>query len=231
MQAFIQGMASRKSSAVSEPKLKSILRESFRTAFVPDAIKETILAELKNNLTAEEVGSTLAWIQTPLGKKITKIEEAASSPDVQKKLPQFVANLRKEPPAPDRLSAVQRLDRATNSTKTLVKIVMTGQLAMLVGVSATLPEEKKLPLSALISKIEKSRPMLERAMKSQILVMFLYTYKSLKNSELVRYLEFLETGVGVRFNDAVFRGLNKALVNSMEKFGTALGNALKGNKI
>ena len=213
-----------------DAKIISALRKGIRTPFVPDTMKETIIEELRKRLSSEDVREVLVWLESPLGTKITKLEEAASTPDTMKELPQFAEKLREAPPAQDRLRVLERLDAATRATETNVEVIMIGQLSVIVALVATLPEEKRAPIADIRAEVEKTRPQFESMVKTHVLVIFLYTYRSLTVSELDIYVKFAESDVGRRYHNAAVAGLKKVLNNFMMQLGSAIANVLEAHK-
>ena len=230
-QGFDQGVAADQFAKNLNFKIISALRKSIGTVFVPETIKRTMLEELRGKLSSEDVRAVLIWLDSPLGTKITKLEKTASTPDAIKKLPRFIKKLRKEPPAQDRFRAIGRMDSAVKATETSVELAMVTQLATIVAIVSTVPEERRAQFPDLRAAVEKSRPQIEGLVKARVLVRFLYAYRSLSVSELDKYVKFAESDVGRRYHDAAIGGIKKALIDSLMKLPTAIADEFKARNI
>jgi len=78
-----------------------------------------------------------------------------------------------------------------------------------------------------MGQIEKTRPHLEAAMKSQVVVTFLYTYRSLSNSELEKYIEFAGSEIGLKYHRTTIAGFKKALIDGSIRWGNSIGELLE----
>jgi hypothetical protein len=229
-QAFDQRLESDQSASKMGHKMIDALRQSLHSIFVPAAMKRTIFKEFRERLSAEDVKQAIAWLDSPEGKKITALEKEASTPEKMQALPGFVQKLQKEPPAQSRIQILQRLDRSTKATEAATDISMATALAgiaSIMAVSPARPDAKRPSLTELRSTFDAARPQMEAALRQQLLVHFLFTYRALTDAELARYLHFVETGAGRKYYAAGVAGLSKALLNSVMNLGTIFNEEFK----
>ncbi|MGA9178554.1 MAG: hypothetical protein WBZ05_15030, partial [Desulfobacterales bacterium] len=154
---------------------KSAISGSVREAFAVERLKKTIIKEMKESMTVKDLNKTLKWLDSPLGKKCTRLEEAASTPQTLSEVQKFAAQLQQTPPPANRLDILRRLDAAVKATETNVEITMNAQLAVAFAVVKSLPLEQQGPLESIAAQLEKTRPQVEAVMKSQTLLFALYT--------------------------------------------------------
>jgi hypothetical protein len=205
---------------------KSAISGSVQEAFSPERIKKTIIKEVKSSMTVKDLDTVLAWLDSPLGKKCTRLEEAASTPETLAEVKKFAARLKQSPPAARRLNILRRLDAAVKATQTNVEIAMNTQLAVAFAVVKSLPQEQQGPLKDIAAQMEKNRPQVETAMKSQTLLFALYTYQSLSNAELEKYIRFATSPAGTKYHGATISGFKKALLNGSISWGKSIADIL-----
>ena len=126
-------------------EILSAMRASVPEAFAPERLKETILAELTGKLTAQDIKDTLQWLDSPIGKKCTQLEEAASTPEAQAEMQQYAARLHNSPPTAERLKVLRELDSAAKVTGNAVEMAIQTQVAVTMALRATLPTEQQQP--------------------------------------------------------------------------------------
>lgn len=64
-------------------------------------------------------------------------------------------------------------------------------------------------------------------MKLETLVSFLYTYRSLTESEIQQYIKFASSPAGSKYRTVADIALEKALIEGGIRWGKAIGEAMK----
>ena len=123
--------------------IRGLIKESFAT----ESLKNTILQEIRNKLNNLNINNVIKWLDSPIGKKCTQLEEAASTPKAFSEVQQFAAQIQKSPPPSYRLRLIQKMDSTVKATETNVEITMNTQLAVTAAIIATLPLEQQIPFS------------------------------------------------------------------------------------
>ncbi len=208
-------------------EILAAMRASVPKAFAPEKLKETILAELAAKLTAQDIKDTLQWLDSPIGKKCTQLEEAASTPEAEAEMEQYAARLHDSPPTAERLKVLRELDSAAKVTGNAVQMAIQTQAAVALAVRATVPSERQEPIEDIYREIEKSRPEIEALTASQTMISQLYAYRSLTDAEIQRYTKFAKSPAGSKFNAAAMAGLNKANLEGATRWGKLIGDAMK----
>jgi len=209
---------------------KSAIGGSVQNAFATERLKKIIIKEIKTSMTVKDLNKTLKWLDSQLGKKCTRLEEAASAPETLSEVQKFAAQLQQAPPAANRLDILRRLDAAVKATETNVEITMNAQLAVAFAVVKSLPLEQQGPLEVIAAQLEKTRPQVEAMMKSQTLLFTLYTYQNLTNAELEKYIQFATSPAGTRYHVATISGFKKALLDGSLNWGESIANILNQSK-
>ena len=224
-QAFDQKLGTDRSVKYMEHKVLSSLRKSLRSVFVPAIMKKIVLKELGARLSNDDIRNALAWLDSPQGRKITKLEEKTATPEVMRDIPKFLQTLQAAPPTQKRMRTIVRLDQATKATQTTTDVSIASALAVVTAFSAISPvqrDTKRPTLSEMRSSLDAARPQMEAALRQQIQVFFLYTYKSLSDPEMERYLAFVESKAGKKYHSATTAGISKAMLDSILHLESAI---------
>ncbi|SPF44496.1 exported hypothetical protein [Syntrophobacter sp. SbD1] len=205
----------------------SVMRASIPEAFAPEKLKEVMFAELAGKLTEQDIKEVLRWLDSPEGKKCTRLEEAASAPEAQAEQQQYAALLRDSPPTAERLKVLRELDSALKVTESAVEISINMQVALVLGMIATLPIEQQKQSDTVARELEKRRPELEAKVRSTMLISDLYVYKNLTDAEIEQYTEFGKSPAGSAFSSVVNAAIKKAINEGALRWGKLIGEAVK----
>jgi len=231
-QSYLDHSAQKDGELQKLPKrVLSAMRASLPEAFAPARVKEVMLAEFAQELTDEDIKGALQWFDSPLGKKCTQLEEAASTAEAQAEMLKFAAGLQNSPPTAERLKALRELDSAVKITDSAVDMAMSIQVAIALGMLATLPMEQRERPDDVARELERSRPDIENMVRTETFISNLYTYKDLTDAEIKQYAEFARSPAGSKFGLAAISALKKALSEGAARWGKLIGDAIneKGN--
>ncbi len=207
--------------------LVSSMKRLAPEAFNPKSLKNIVLAELKAKLMDSEVKEVLKWLDSPIGIKITRLEEAASTPEAFNEMQQYVSQLQKAPPSPQRLEILRNLDSAVKGNENAVDIAINTQIAITLAIMATFPLEQQRPLDDVAREMEKNRPAIEAEVRAQGFISMLYAYRSLTEEEIKRYTNFLTSPAGSKYQSVATAAFKKAFLEGSVKWGKAIGQAIK----
>ena len=185
--------------------------------FAPEKLKKSTRKSLDKNLSGGDVKKVLEWLESPLGRKITNMEVAASSGDpkkMQAAMPELMNDEK-------RVALVKKLDDAVLATESSVSMSMGMQKAMLAGVISKSPQG----MDQLDQMVESMRPQIEAQYDKYIIPSMVYTYRSLSHKELERYIDFAKTGAGQRYHKAVFSAMSEAVNKASEAVGRSLSES------
>jgi hypothetical protein len=140
---------------------------------------------------------------------------------------EFARQLQKEPPSKNRMKLVHDLDKAIMATEAVVETTMNLHYAIAISALMTLPEEKQKPFGEIRKEIEQSKPQIKKIVNIQVITSFLYTYRSLKDTEIEYYLNFVSSEAGKAFNLASIEGLRNGLLKCGFQWGEAIAQILK----
>jgi hypothetical protein len=218
MQADIIKSNQESGNKMSQGELNDLLRMAAE-AFNAATMKDTVRRHIQENLPEKDMGAVLKWFGSPLGKKILKLEEEASSPEANKKIQEMSGEIYKNP---ERATLLSRLDKAVKATDVGVSITTNLQVAFILAVTAGMPAEQRPSVDEILSEINKDREQLQKTIRQETIAGFFYTYRSLKDAEIKKYITFAESGPGKRYHTVSSEGLNTAMMQA----GLALGSKL-----
>ena len=203
------------------------MRAYIETVFAPEKIKRIILGECRKKLSIDDLKKVIEWLDSPIGRKFTQLEEVASTPEKYTEMQQFALKLQESPPLPERVKIIQLLDSAVKATETSVELAMNTQLAVTIAIVASLPKEQQPTYDNLVAAIEQTRPQIEDAMRIQTIVSLLFTYSSVAHAELDRYIAFASSPAGINYHNATISGLKRAMLEGSYKWGELIADILK----
>ncbi|MFC1821653.1 DUF2059 domain-containing protein [Thermodesulfobacteriota bacterium] len=205
----------------------SNIRGLIKKAYSSKDLKKTIVDQIEANITQDDIKEIIKWLDSPLGKKCTKLEEAISTTEALNEIKLFAAKVQESPPSADRIKLIQKLDSSLKYTETNVTISMNMQFALDAAIETSLPIENQKPLSEILERIKKRRPHIEAEMKPRIIVTLIYTYRSLSNFELEEYIKFAGSKLGVKYQRTVIEGIKNGLVSGSFKLGKSIGELME----
>lgn len=213
-----------KSSEVSDitKKINTIISVSFK----PEIIKGVISTHMEAELDINEIKAVLAWLNSPLGKKITRLEEEAATPEAYKAMGAALPALRRQFDYKKRIELMKELDGYMSATDSILERELNMQIVSLTAMSSAFPT-MSLPSSDVLKENFKSyRKTMRKGIEAEILMNYLYTYRELNVSEILKYINFIKTDYGERYHRVVHDGINKAYLFCGKQFGENVGKML-----
>lgn len=211
-------------------ELHDALLATMTKAYSASSIEQKVVSVFREQLDVKTMTDALEWLNSDLGKKITKLEEAASSAEGYDAIQSYGQQLQRSPPPEKRLKIAQQMDGATRATEIAVTVIEAGELGIALGLDALLPADEQEGLESLLEQVASDRPNLTAGLRDLNIVGFLYTYQNLSDEELVRYLNFLKSETGIKYQEAATTGLKEALLQAAAETARALPGAVKGEQ-
>lgn len=209
------------------PEVVGVLRSVIREAFAKAALERHALALLESRYDARHAGPTLAWLRSPLGRRITALEEAAAAPDSLEALQAYREKLAKRPAAPGRLALAERLDAVFAVSEFALDGAIAASLAVALTLDATVPTLQRTDPDELRARVEAERSRLRPSLVEMTKISLLYTYRDLSDAELERYATFGESESGRWYNRVLQKALLETYVSAAMGVGEALAEELE----
>jgi len=167
------------------------LQRVINVQFADDVLREQSLVILRERWDARHSRAALDWLNGELGRRITALEEYASTPEGVEEMQGFAAELQAAPPRPGRVELLDRLNRAFDGTRLAVDTTLAMALAVAVAANAVSPAEEQLDNPTLRERIEAGRGLMTRQMQQVLIIYYLFTYHDLLDEEIAAYADFL----------------------------------------
>jgi hypothetical protein len=203
--------------------MRRTLKEAFNATVIARQVSKKLRSELDPLLEKE----LLDWVRSDLGKKIAKLEESVNTSRAMKDMQAFATQLKESPPTPERLAFARQIDLANHATEINLDILEAAAFSVAISVDATLPHQQRQGEERLRLLMDRQRPKWRDDYQNLMAVSRLYTYQTLSDEELERYIEFLEGETAQEYYSMAVLALKDALYLAMEQVTRALSEPLK----
>lgn len=200
--------------------LGHVVSSSFRAA----DIEQQIVKDLDANLTDEQLEAVRDWYETPVARKISAAEIAASNPTTWKEIQARAPALNKKYQGTDRARMFDRFDRAARATESAVDTTIAVQLGLATAMAAF--SNDSMQYDQLKQQIEGQRSTIRGVVGQQVYDSYLYTYEKIGSQEMGLYMDFLESGPGSAFSRVVTNSIQKAITDPIESIGNQMARFL-----
>jgi hypothetical protein len=225
-----QGMQQARAQSPLSDAQYQLLMDAVSKAYDPAAMKRTMAARLRKDLDPADIDAAMAWLNSPLGRRITLLEEEHSTPEAMQRMQAWVQAQKTPPPAP-RMELIRRFDQAIGVTEFTVASIKHSQLAMVAAATATRSAAEQRTAFDKVNEVFVQRHAeFTQTVVQQTLPHMLYIYRSLTDAELGQYIAFAASPVGKRYHDATKAALDDAIVRASHHAGTVFGDALRTHK-
>jgi len=197
------------------------LTNAAKEAFRPDVLQEDIVQGIARKLKVDEINGALAWLDSAVGERITRAEEASSGTTGEAALRKYTESLKecKAPAARTRL--IGDIIAASYAEDSTVRSLEAVALGVALGIDSMQPEQNRLGLERLQAKLKVAMPAekLKQQMRLVLPVMYAYTYRDISDADLTAYLAFLTGPVGKRYSQQVSEAFMEALIRGSVRLG------------
>jgi Uncharacterized protein conserved in bacteria (DUF2059) len=209
------------------PQAFDFVKDTANASFDEKAIKARVAAHVGSALSDEEMRKVLAWLESPLGRRITKMEEDASTPEAVAEVQSVGRVMADKYKGTSRVAKMSRLDRATMASERSLDLLLDIQVAMLTAMSGAAAGQDEPSYEEIRQAVNETRGKIRGAVTQGVAVQFLYSYRSLTEAELDRYIRFAESSVGRRYHRVTYEAVHDAVLQSVRTMGKRLGMKMK----
>ncbi|NML44585.1 hypothetical protein HHL11_12535 [Ramlibacter sp. G-1-2-2] len=210
---------------------KARIARAVETAYAPERLRDKCTAVVAEELEARHLEALQRWFDSPDGQAITRAEEASSQgeDDPRAAMQEGMALLRQMPAA--RRKLLQNLMAATRAAEAMVQLSIGTAIAVQIGAASAQPGAPAPSADQLKDMLETQRPEMVEASAAITLALFARTYATVPAERLRRYLSFVRTPAGTRFNDVSFDAVDAALTDAAREMGRRLPGTRDSNNI
>ena len=160
------------------------------------------------NYKPQHVLSVVQWYRSSLGKKLLRLESEANNPDSQTARELFTEDLLNSPPSEERLLLIEQVERSSITTK-------AGKALYLGYVKLMYPFNQKIQSKRLGKMLRVLDESITEPMREIILRGLLFSFKNIKDKELKKYAEFLNSKAGRWFSETALKGFKKGIKKNL----------------
>jgi hypothetical protein len=201
-----------------------VVTNSFRAA----DIEQQIVNNLERDLSGKQLEAVESWYKTPVARKISTAEIAASDPAVWKQIQSRAQELNKKYMGTDRAKMFERFDRASRATESAVDTTIAVQLGLATAMAAFSSDSENY--DELKQSIENQRGKIRGIVEQQVYDSYLHTYEKISAQEMGLYIDFLESGPGAAFSKTVTQSIQQAITDPIESIGNQMARFLSPQK-
>lgn len=208
-------------------QIRVALKDAARQAFATQTLLSAAREHLQSRLNEQQVASAIAFFQSPLGRKLTRLERELADPSVAQTFESYVRGLADRPPAYARLKLIGAYDAATGSSEAVMAVMESTALAVALGLNASQPKQAQLPSQDLRHRIREALPEIEAQARVHVMASLLFTYRGLDDAEFASYVRFLEAPAGAGYARASAQLFQRVMTESMGRLMQGLPGAIE----
>jgi hypothetical protein len=176
-----------------------------------DSIYNSVFRHIRKNFDNARITALIQWLRTPTTRKIVQLEIEAGTPGARYQIGRLAAQLRNNPPSESRMSLIRRLDSISGSSEFSVNLTVSTFRALVEVLNQAKQDDEQIPQVQLTKAIENMKKQLPAISKAATSVVFLYTYRSLRDPELSEYIDYYLSDNGRWYWKVLTGGLSEAL--------------------
>ena len=158
----------------------------------------------------------------PFMQEFNRIEKESSTPEKQKEMIAYFQQMKDNPPAQARIMQLVSLNQEMKTSEMIVKLFQNLIVSMARGANNALPGDKRVSEVELKNDIAKSIPAnFQQQMTNQLVASMLFTYQSVPDEKLNRYIESWKNPTGKYCINLIM----KAMDYSFSKMGEITGGS------
>jgi len=203
------------SNALSPKKMNELSGLTAR-AFDAQVLREKVQKHLQANLSEADIQAALSWLRSPLGEKITKLEEDASTPAAYAEMQNMAGKLAGNA---GRVELARKLDNAVKATEAGVAVALNIQTAMIAALTSGAAPEKRPTMENIEKEVIKNKGQIQSVIEQGTLLSFLYTYRSLSDAEIGKYIDFAGSASGKKYHAVTSEGVAAAVTSAARVMG------------
>lgn len=164
------------------------IKELVEKSLSSKAIYEYTVNSLEAKLSATQIDTTMAWLNSSLGRKITELEVSASHADQMEKIAAQMNSILADESKMKRGLEIDALLDATDQSMAQIEMLQLATLTGMVGGRVTAEQ-----FSAMKAQMTEAMQQAQPQIKQTTQAMVAYTYSSISDREYEEFLDYLKT--------------------------------------
>lgn len=186
------------------------LHNEVMTAIDLNAARRTVAEQLTSRADDETLTSVLAWLESPLGRKIAREEINAATERDPTAMQRYLTGLRFAPLPRERVELMHRFVTQKKMAEVLAKITRDVTNALLTGLDEG--EGCTVGDPAAVETVREHDEALLERMWQQSILRAIFAYRNITDDEMEQYLRFMTSEPYLRYDgiirDAIDRGMS-----------------------
>ncbi len=183
-----------------------------KVRYSPDFFRSSMKATLDEALSAGELAQLIKWFESPLGQKILSLEAQANDPENQARMEAYIQEkLSKEVPRNNRVRLIDALMESLDAVELSTELAASASVGAQRMLREVMPAGAEQPMRPVQVLKALEKPHIRKGMPERMRNIFLYTYRSLPDHEIQRYLDFARENAMQNFQRGQIQALARML--------------------
>lgn len=208
-----------------------LIQEKMARAYNMDKFNAALRKSIAENLNDADITEILKWLNSPLGQKITRIEENGSTVEAEQAKQDFMMSFDPQSVPQERLTVIENLESAIKATDLLMTIILSSQKAIMMAVMPYIPVEQRITAKEIDMQVEMNRPILQSQYEDYIVGSMIFIYQELSDEELKSYAEFAQSPMGSKYHKVTSNAFSEAFTQAAAAFGDEIGSAIPAENV
>jgi len=214
-----QQRAEKKLSPADYDRLLKIITDGYNAS----DLNQSIVDYFKRHYDHDRALAELRILNLPLSKKMTELDEQATTPEALKEIQKYTEQLKSEPATPERMALVRKLDTVASATDLRVDLLVATIMVNITISNSMNSPEKRMDQNQLKQMADRMRKELWGSVENFTTAAFLYRYRAVPDTEIKEYIKLYENDATDWFKKIVKGSLINALTTATEKAGNQAG--------
>ncbi|WP_109830817.1 hypothetical protein [Reichenbachiella versicolor] len=215
-------MASKRNQFDSEEEFNQFTNLMVKT-FDETFLKERYLEKITSDFDKDTAKIMLKLYQSELMKEAVEMELAANNPNNEAAQMAYFRSLQTNPPMPERVEMLNNLHKEIRTSDQIETMFQTLIGSMVRSVNAMSPVDNRLSEEEINTAMSSyMTPAFFQQMSSTLVMMSLYTYRTMSTDKLVKYVRVWQTPEGQYFVNKSFEAFSYAFEGVGERLITNL---------
>ncbi len=180
--------------------------------YSPVFFRTSMKATLDEALSVGELERLIDWFESPLGQKILRLEADANDPENQDKMERYIQErLSRKMPRSKRVRLIEELMEALDAVELSTELAASASVGAQRMLREVMPSGSAQPTRPPQVLKAQEKPHIRQEMSEKMRNIFLYTYRSLPDYEIQRYLDFARENAMQNFQRGQIQAIGRML--------------------
>lgn len=204
-----------------------VIQDKLVGALDTQSLNQSVQEYMIEEMSSGEIEQVLAWLESPLGKRVVGMEVRASQLDTMLKV---VKVFETERDRPGRMARIHRIDEAVLSKERTKDLMINMQAFFGMAMVAESGTTQRVSYGQTRYNMERAMAPMWGELEQVVTMMYLFTYQGLSDAELDQYIEFTESPIGRKYNQVLYEGLSHAFSNAGKSLHQSLKSACRARQ-